>query len=126
MQKLRQERAFGKRESRFGCQIDATAKAESRLRLRYQQMKDARPFEEFVSVKNSDELSDQKRLSILSWTAGPKRGKVAKASDWSRRGGGAEEGAKGDDGEKNEQRHGSRPRKSMATVEAVEKVRSQG
>ena len=30
-----------------------------------------------VSAKSSGELSDQKRLSILSWNAGPKRRKVA-------------------------------------------------
>ena len=34
-------------------------------------------FEEIVSVKINDELSDLKRFSILSWNAGPKRGKVA-------------------------------------------------
>ena len=51
------------------CQIDVTAKAESRLHPRYTQMKDARPFEG-ISDKSSGELSDQKRLSILSWNAG--------------------------------------------------------
>ena len=40
-------------------------------------MRDVRPFEWIVSDKSSSELSDQKRLSILSWTAGPKGGKVA-------------------------------------------------
>ena len=40
-------------------------------------MKDARPFEGTVSDKSSGELSDQKRLSILSRNAGPKRGNVA-------------------------------------------------
>ena len=40
-------------------------------------MKDARPCEGIVSVKISDELSDHKRLSILSWNARPKRGTVA-------------------------------------------------
>ena len=34
------------RPSRFGCQTDVTAKAETRLHPRYKQMKDARPFEE--------------------------------------------------------------------------------
>ena len=40
-------------------------------------MKDARPFEGIVSDKSSSELSEQERLSILSWNAGPQRGKVA-------------------------------------------------
>ena len=63
--------------SRSGCLIDVTAKAESRPRPRYQQIKVSRPFQRIVSVKVSDELSDQKRFSILSWNAGPKRGNVA-------------------------------------------------
>ena len=40
-------------------------------------MKDTRPFAGIVSVKSSDELSDQTRLSLLSWHAGPERGKAA-------------------------------------------------
>ena len=65
------------RESRFGGQIDVTAKADGRLHPRYKHMKDARPFKKIVSDKSSSELSEQKRLSILSWNAGPKRGKIA-------------------------------------------------
>ena len=59
-----------------GCQTDVTAKAENRLHPRYKQMKDARLFEGIITDKNSSELSGQKRLSILSWNAGPKRGEV--------------------------------------------------
>ena len=40
-------------------------------------MKDARPFEGIVSDRTSGELSDQERLSILSWNVGPKGGEVA-------------------------------------------------
>ena len=39
-------------------------------------MKNARPFEGIVSDKSNGELSDQKRLSILRWNAGPKSGEV--------------------------------------------------
>ena len=39
-------------------------------------MKDARLFEGIITDKNSSELSGQKRLSISSWNAGPKRGEV--------------------------------------------------
>ena len=35
------------------------------------------PFEGIITDKNSSELSGQKRLSILSWNAGPKRGEVS-------------------------------------------------
>ena len=63
------------RESMLGCQTDVTAKAE-RLHPRYKQMKDERAFEGIVSDKSSSEVGDQKILSILSWNAGPKRGKV--------------------------------------------------
>ena len=59
-----------------GCQTGATAKAENRLHPRYKQIKDARPFEGIITEKNSSEPSGQKRLSILSWNAGPKRGEV--------------------------------------------------
>ena len=63
-------------ESMLGCQTDVTAKAEGRLHPRYKQMKDERPFEGTVSDKSSHDLSDQKRLSILSWNAGPMREEV--------------------------------------------------
>ena len=33
-------------------------------------MKDARPFEGIVSDTSSSEVSDRKRLSVLSWNAG--------------------------------------------------------
>ena len=46
-------------------------------------MKNTRPFEGIVSVNSSDQLSDQTRLSILSWISGPKRGKVADSMVWS-------------------------------------------
>ena len=46
------------------------------MHLRYKQMKDARPFEGIITDKNSSELSGQKRLSIVSRNAGPKRGEV--------------------------------------------------
>ena len=59
-----------------GCRTDETAKAENRLHLWCKQMKDARPFEGIITDKNSGELSGKKRLSILSWNAGPKRGEV--------------------------------------------------
>ena len=59
-----------------GCWTDETAKAENRLHPRYKQMKDARPFEGILTDKNSSELGGQKRLSISSWNAGPKRGEV--------------------------------------------------
>ena len=60
-----------------GLGADVTAKAESRLHARYEQMKDARPFHGILSDKSSSERSDHTRLSILGWNAGPKRGKVA-------------------------------------------------
>ena len=63
-----------------GCQTDATAKAENRLHSRCKQIKDARPFEVIITDKNSSELSGQKRLSILSWNAGPKRGEVTSST----------------------------------------------
>ena len=41
-------------------------------------MKDTRPFEGIVSVISSGELSDQKRLSVLSWNVRDrKRGEVS-------------------------------------------------
>ena len=43
----------------------------------YKQVKDTRPFAGIVNVNSSDELSDQTRLSILSWNAGPERDRVA-------------------------------------------------
>ena len=52
------------------CQTGVTAKAASHLHPRYKQMK-------IVSVKSIDELCVQTRLSILSWNAGPRGGKVA-------------------------------------------------
>ena len=65
------------REPMLECQTGVTEKVESHLHPRYKQMKDTRPFEEIMSEQISDGLSDQTRLSVLRWTAGPKRGKVA-------------------------------------------------
>ena len=53
-----------------------TVKAGSHLHPRYTQMKDTRPFEGNVSATSSGELSDQKRLLSLSWSAGQKIGTV--------------------------------------------------
>ena len=36
--------------------------------------------EVIITDKNSSELSGQKRLSILSWNAGPKRGEVTSST----------------------------------------------
>ena len=63
------------RESRVGCQNRESG--ESSGHPRYKQTKEAMPHERIVSDKSSSEPSDQKRLSIQSWKAGPKRGKVA-------------------------------------------------
>ena len=61
----------------LGCQAGVTVKVESHLDPRYKQMKNTRPFEGNVSEQISCGLSDQTRLSMLSWNARPKRGKVA-------------------------------------------------
>ena len=61
------------REPMFGCQNGVTAKAGSHSHTRCKRMQDTRPFVGIVSVR----LSDQTRLSIRYWNAGPKRGKVA-------------------------------------------------
>ena len=65
------------RDPMRGCQTDVTTKVGSHEHPRYKQMKDTWPFEGIVSVKSSDERSDQTSFSVLSWNAGPKRGKVA-------------------------------------------------
>ena len=65
------------RDPMHGCHTDVTTEVGSHLHPRYRQMKDMRPFEEIVSVKSSDERSDQTSFSVLSWNPGPKRGKVA-------------------------------------------------
>ena len=53
-----------------------SVQAEGRLLPRLLQMKGVRPFDGTVSDKSSDELECQKRLSLLCWNAGPRRGRV--------------------------------------------------
>ena len=66
------------REPMHGCQPGVTTNVERHVHPRYKQMEDIRPFDWIVSVKISDEQSDQTRLSILGWNAGQKRGNVAR------------------------------------------------
>ena len=56
--------------------LGGSVQAESRLLPRLQQMKGVRPFDGTVSDKCSEELECQKRLSLLCWNAGPRRGGV--------------------------------------------------
>ena len=62
--------------SRPGVRQVWTATAASHLHPRYKHMQDKRPFEEIITEQVCDGVSDQTRLSILSQTAGLKRGKV--------------------------------------------------
>ena len=59
-----------------GCRGGGTASAGNHLHPRYKHMADMRPFEGMISEQESDRLKDQTGLSVLSWNAGLRRGKV--------------------------------------------------